>query len=66
MDLVLVTTAKTPAPAPPEKVMPPAGDGVPAGVPPAGTPASDAVVSGTNTSPMPRPISNIGPKTPDQ
>ena len=32
----------------------------------AGTPASDAVVSGTNTSPMPRPISSIGPKMPDQ
>ena len=32
----------------------------------AGTPASDAVVSGTNTSPIPIPISSIGPNTPDQ
>src|SRR5260370_28086078 len=31
-----------------------------------GAPASDAVVSGTNTSPIPRPISSIGPKTADQ
>ena len=30
------------------------------------TPASDAVVSGTNTAPMPAPSSTIGPKTPDQ
>jgi len=32
----------------------------------AGIPASDAVVSGTNTSPIPRPSSIIGPKMPDQ
>jgi len=32
----------------------------------AGTPASDAVVSGTNTRPIPRPTSSIGPKMPDQ
>ena len=32
----------------------------------AGTPASDALVSGTNTSPIPTPMSSIGPKTPDQ
>ena len=30
------------------------------------TPASEAVVSGTNTVPMPTPSSTIGPKTPDQ
>ncbi len=30
------------------------------------TPASEAVVSGTNTTPMPTPSSTIGPKTPDQ
>ena len=30
------------------------------------TPASETVVSGTNTTPMPTPISTIGPKTPDQ
>jgi len=32
----------------------------------AGTPASDAVVSGTKTRPIPRPSSSIGPKMPDQ
>ena len=30
------------------------------------TPASDAVVSGTNTRPIPMPKSIIGPNTPDQ
>ena len=30
------------------------------------TPASDAVVSGTNTRPIPMPSSIIGPNTPDQ
>src|SRR6202012_1602024 len=30
------------------------------------TPASEAVVSGTNTTPIPPPSSTIGPKTPDQ
>ena len=29
-------------------------------------PASDAVVNGTNTSPIPRPSSSIGPKMPVQ
>jgi len=31
----------------------------------AGTPASDVVVSGTNTSPIPRPSSSIGPRMPE-